>query len=374
MRSSSYIETTRRVVKCPYCDSEKLAKWGTTSEGNQRYRCGSDSCKRTFLDTGTLNGRRMDPDMVGSAIRDYFTGKSYKQIAEGLQEEYDLKKEPSKATVFEWVRDYTDEALKQMEGHKAKTSGHWVADELELKVNKTGKAKAYIWNVMDSKTRYLLASYLTPRRDAAAARVVLRKAALAADKPPKTIKTDRLRSYIKPIKDVFPEAKHIQSQGVHAEINNNLSERVQGTFRDRLKTLRQLDGIETGNHYLDGWMLNYNMFRKHEALDNRTPGEAAKVNPPFKEWADVVKAEAAPRPKTARARPASQSIPKPRSPQPKIAPPKAKAQAKVEPPKAKRRRGFKTPKPRYPKVGNGKPKRRTPPPWSRLRPRLPSRN
>ena len=71
MGASSDIKTTSRVVRCPYCDLQNLAQWGTTGEGNQGYRCGSDSCKRPFLDTGTLNGRRMDPDMVGSAIRDY---------------------------------------------------------------------------------------------------------------------------------------------------------------------------------------------------------------------------------------------------------------------------------------------------------------
>ena len=362
MGASSYIETTRRVVKCPYCDSEKLAKWGTTTEGNQRYRCGAESCKRTFLDTGTLNGRRMNPDMVGSAIRDFYTGKSYKQIAEGLKEEYDLEKEPSKATIYEWVKTHTDNAIKQMGGHKAKTGGHWVADEMKVKV---GGKQMWLWNVMDSETRYILASHLTPRRDANAARVVMRKAALAADGPPKTITTDKLRSYIKPIKDILPEAKHMQSEGLRADLNNNLSERLQGTFRSRTKTLRGMDSRETGQRYLDGWVITYNNFRGHESLRNKTPGYRAKVEPPFKEWADVVKAEAAPRPKAARVRPASQSTPKPRLPQPEVAQSKGKA---------KRQRGFKAPKPVYPKVGNRKPKRRTPPPWSRLRPRLPSKN
>ena len=67
---------------------------------------------------------------------------------------------------------------------------------------------------MDSEIRYVLATHLTPRRDA--------QAALVADKPPKTITTDKLRSYIKPIKDVLPETKHIESQGITANINNNL--------------------------------------------------------------------------------------------------------------------------------------------------------
>ena len=361
MGASSYIETTRRVVKCPYCDSQKLAKWGTTSEGNQRYRCGAESCKRTFLDTGTLNGRRMDSDLVGSAIRDYYTGKSYKQIAEGLKEEYDLPNEPSKATVYEWVKSYTDKALKQMDGHKATTGGHWVADEMKVKV---GGKQMWLWNVLDSETRYILATHLTPRRDANAARAVLRKAMDAADKPPKTITTDKLRSYIKPIKDVLPEARHMQSEGLRADLNNNLSERLQGTFRSRTKTLRGMDSRETGQRYLDGWTLTYNHFRGHESLRNKTPGYRAKVNPPFTEWADVVKAEAAPRPQVARVRPASQ--PKSKLPPPKAVLPKGKT---------KRRRGFKTPKPRYPKVGTGKAKKRNlPPPWARHIPRLPSKN
>ena len=100
-----------------------------------------------------------------------------------------LKKEPSKATIYEWVRDYTGKAVKELDGHKAKTGGHWVADELMVDV---GGQKMWLWNVMDAETRYILASHLTPKRDANAARVVLRKAALAADKPPKTITTDGL--------------------------------------------------------------------------------------------------------------------------------------------------------------------------------------
>ena len=210
MGASSYIETTRRAVQCPYCDSKTIAKWGKTSEGHQRYRCSSASCRRTFLDTGALDGRRMNPELVGSAIRDFYTGKSYKQIAEGLKDEYDLEKEPSKATIYEWVRDYTDRAVAEMKEHKAQTGGDWVADELQVDV---GGKKMWLWNVMDSKTRYILASHLTPRRDAQAARVVLRKAALAADKPPRKITSDKLRSYIQPIKDVLPEGRAYPVRG-----------------------------------------------------------------------------------------------------------------------------------------------------------------
>ena len=198
--------------------------------------------------------------------------------------------EPSKATVYEWVRDYTDKAMAEMKGHKAQTGGHWAADEMMVDV---GGQKMWLWNVIDEETRYILASHLTPRRDANAARVVLRKAALAAAAPPKTIKTDKLKSYGAAVKDVLPETKHTLSQGLWEDINNNLSERLQGTFRDRIKTLRGLDSRKTGQRYLDGWVFTYNQFRGHESLNDDTPSKRAKVNPPFKEWANVVKAGAA---------------------------------------------------------------------------------
>lgn len=284
---AKFTTTTTYEVKCPVCDSDHVVKIGK-QRGQQRYRC--RGCKKDFRANGKAQGRRMDAELMGSAIRDFYTGKSYKQIAEGLKEEYDLEKEPSKATIYEWVKTHTDEAVKEMKNHKAKTSGKWVADEMQVDV---GGRKMWLWNVMDSETRYILASHLTPRRDANAARVVLRKAALAADKPPKTITTDKLRSYLRAVKDVLPEADHKLSEGIRAELNNNLSERVQGTFRDRIKTLRGMDSRETGQRYLDGWVITYNNFRKHESLGNKPPALKAQVNPPFKEWADVVKGGAA---------------------------------------------------------------------------------
>jgi putative transposase len=281
---AQFKHTTTYTLGCPTCGGSHIVKMGIRN-GQQRYLC--RNCHKAFRASGKAKGRRMDAELMGSAIRDYYSGKSYKQIAEGLADEYDIP-EPSKATIFEWVRDYTDRANREMEGRKAKTSGHWVADEMYVKV---GGKTAYNWNVMDSETRYILASHLSPTRDGRAARAVIRKALESADAPPRTIKTDKWRAYIKPIKELAPDAQHIQSQGLSAEVNNNRSERLQGTYRDREKTLRGLDSIQSGQRYLDGWTLQYNLFRDHHSLGGRKPAEAAKVDTPFREWADVVKAD-----------------------------------------------------------------------------------
>ena len=180
-----------------------------------------------------------------------------------------------------------------MQHYPAHTSGHWVADEMMLKV---GGERMWNWNVMDSETRYILASHLSKHRDAKAAQAVFRKALAASAEPPKTIKTDKLRSYVSAARKMFPDAQHIQSDGIRSQDNNNnLSERLQGTFRDRTKTLRGLETRETGQRYLDGWVLDYNMFRDHEALGGRTPADAARVEAPFREWSDVVRARSHPK-------------------------------------------------------------------------------
>ena len=108
---------------------------------------------------------------------------------------------------------------------------------------------------------------------------VLRKALSNAATGPKEVRTDRLKSYIAAVDDVFgADAKHIQTDGIRAEVHNNLSERLQGTFRQREKTLRGLDSRESGQLYLDGWVLTYNLFRDHESVGGKPPGERAKVN------------------------------------------------------------------------------------------------
>ena len=57
-------------------------------------------------------GRRVPAEQMGMASRMFYSGMSYKQIAGAMEEAFNIP-EPSKATIYEWVRDYTDEALEE---------------------------------------------------------------------------------------------------------------------------------------------------------------------------------------------------------------------------------------------------------------------
>ena len=279
----SMVELTEpKTVNCPNCKSAHIVKIGTRN-GYQRYLC--RACSKKFHTNGKAAGRRFPADQMGAAIRLFYSGMSYKQIAESMETMYDIP-QPSKATIYQWVRDYTKAALREMERHPAHTGGRWVVDDMQLDV---AGQKYWIWNVMDEGTHYLLASHLTKERGARSAEAVLKKAAAAAAGRPNGVKTDRRRYYIPAVNKVFPDATHIQSPGVRNWEDNNLSERVQGAFRQRTKTLRGFSSKEGGQLYLDGWTLSYNLFTADESMDSKPPGQAAKVNPLFNEWADVVR-------------------------------------------------------------------------------------
>ena len=352
-------------IDCPRCKGSRVVKNGTKA-GEQRYRC--QDCRRTFRNIEETGFKRRYPvEQIGMAIRQFYSGESYKEIAEDMEDRYNIP-EPSRPIIYKWVKDYTETAIDIMTDHPADTSGDWVVDEMSVRV---GGENLWNWNVLDRGTRYLLASHLSKERNAAQAKKVLRKALAAATEPPKSVTTDKLRSYLPAMREVLPEAKHIQSEGLRVAINNNLSERMQGTFRDRIKTLRGLDNLESGQRYLDGWTIHYNLFRDHKSLDYDRPGERAKVKPPFKEWSDVVRvkeAADAPSPvlRLPEAKPGPKELQAPRLESPK--PKRGNGAAAASQPRPKVFRGIKTRKPRaVATLGKPPPRRKKAHPMAKLR-------
>ena len=70
-------------------------------------------------------------------------------------------------------------------------------------------------------------------------------------------------------------------------LTTTYSERLEGTIRNRDKTLRGLKARETGQAYVDGLVTHYNYFRPHESLKGKKPAEAAGAEIPFDRWEDV---------------------------------------------------------------------------------------
>lgn len=229
------------------------------------------------------------PHEKGAAVDMYFDGLSYRQTAENLHQYFG--RETAHRSVYNWVREMTDRADAVTRPIRVRTGKTWVADEMKVKV---GGAEYWLFNVMDADSRFVLAAYLAPERSAAAAQTALGMARTRAANAPDEVKTDTLESY----QDAMPKAlrgvKHTVVEGIRAEVNNNLSERLQGTFRGRNKTLRGLKDQDTGQEFLDGLVMHYNFFRPHDGLKGKRPAEAAGLRLPFRDWADVAVMEYGP--------------------------------------------------------------------------------
>ena len=154
-------------VTCPSCGDGQVIKKGQRN-GNQRFGC--KICGKWFR-INKQEGRKFDAEQIGIAVRLYYSGVSYRQLAETFRDLYDIKL-PSKRTFYRWVSEFTDKASYLLKDVVAKTGDKWVADEMYVKV---GGRMLYHWNVMDAKTRFLLASHLDVNRNQAAAIKVFQK-------------------------------------------------------------------------------------------------------------------------------------------------------------------------------------------------------
>ena len=262
---TQFTQTLTYDIECPTGDGGDVIKAGVQS-GKQRYKC--KACGKKFRDSRYSKGKKFTIQQVGTALGGYFDGLSYREVARNLERTFKIDP-PGDNVIYEWVQAYSKGAVNAVKDLKAETGPEWVADETMVKID---GHPYWLWNVMDSKTRYILAAHLSPDRDAKAARKVMQIAKDAAANPPECIRTDRLKSYPSAIKSVFGrEVEHIKTDGIAAEVNNNLSERLQGTIKERDKVLRGFKRPSTAQNYLDGWVLDYNYFRPHIALGKATP-------------------------------------------------------------------------------------------------------
>ena len=271
-----------REVSCKFCGSVRVVKNGTR-QGVQYWLC--TDCGRGFVDNKALPRGKYPIENIASALYQYYTGSSLGDIRGYIEQQ--TGNSPSKSTVYSWIVRFSKIAIDEANKYTPEVGDTWVADETVLKI---GGRKVWFFDVIDEKTRYLLASRLAQSRTIKQAALVMNEARRRAGKSPKRIITDGLTAYIEGIEMVFGgSAKHIQSKPFTDVNSTNIIERFHGTLKERTKVMRALKKPETT--ILEGFLVFYNYFRPHESLKDKTPAEVAKIAFPFKNWLDVVKSQ-----------------------------------------------------------------------------------
>ena len=135
---------------------------------------------------------------------------------------------------------------------------------------------------MDAKTRYLLACQVTETRYVKDARKPLRKAKEVALNVPDAIVTDGLQVYRDAIKDEYfglgrIQNPHIRLKDFETKPNNNILERLNGTFRERTKVVRSFDSGIGAEEFAVGMQTYYNYIRPHQGIGGMVPAQLANI-------------------------------------------------------------------------------------------------
>jgi transposase-like protein len=269
------------VPQCKNCGSNAVYKFGTY-KGTQLYMC--KSCKRKFADNKALPRMRTPTDQISDALNMHYEGMSLNAIKRNLKQQnnYDV----SDVAIYKWIDRFTGAAIRETRDLHPKVGDVWVCDETVLDID--GK-NVWFWDIIDEKTRFLLASRVSLTRTSKDAESLMRKASERAGKIPQKIITDKLAAYLDGVEIAFgADTEHVRSKGFTVQPNTNLIERFHGTLKDRTKVMRGLKNIESAIEFTEGWLVHYNFFRPHSALGDKTPAEVAGLQSPYRNWADIV--------------------------------------------------------------------------------------
>jgi len=224
---------------------------------------------------------------VSSALNSYYEGTSIGGICRHILQEHG--NQPSSKTVYGWITKYTDEAVKKFNTYHPDVGDVWVADETMLRID---GANVWLYDIIDEKTRFMLASRIALARTTNDAKELMESASKCAGKHPMVVKTDRNNSYLDGIELAFgadTEHKFGSPFTVSKEDSTSLIERFHGTLKSRTKVMRGLKSVDTAIQFANGFLAYYNFLRPHEKLNGKTPAEVAGISYPLKTWADVIR-------------------------------------------------------------------------------------
>ena len=293
-RGSNTGSVRKPKLACSSSESAHTRKFGF-SKGVQTYFC--NDCHTKFTGTDTLAHGRVSPSFIANALREYLCGMSYHEIERNIDEQTDT--DISHTAVMKWVQHDTSEAIRQTKDLHPKVGGTWIADEASyIKTDvKTKDPKGVLfWDIMSTDAGFLLASRMTTSPESSRTpEHSWSWPRSRAGKTPKDVVTDKLASYIDGIELAYGgDAKHRQGGPFDLEDSTSLIERFHNTLKDRTKVMRDLRDKNTLKRFTDGWLVHYNFYKPHMALDDKPPAEVAGLQYENHSWADVVGYKKAP--------------------------------------------------------------------------------
>lgn len=249
-------------AECKYCGSVNCVRFGTY-KGTQLWWC--KDCNRKFADNKALPKMRTPVHQVAQTLSMYYGGMSLDSIARHLDQHYENPM--TDAGIYKWLIRFSKHAVDTAKEFTPNVGDVWIADETTLKIGGEGSRKGkrgrqvWYWDIIDAKTRFLLAFHMSRTRNISDAITLFKQAEQRTGKAPRVIVTDGLAVYLDATEQVFgADTRHISSTPFTDKDSTNIIERYHGTLKDRTGIMRGFKDVVSARKLLQGWLVHYNFF------------------------------------------------------------------------------------------------------------------
>jgi len=205
-------------------------------------------------------GFRFPPDVIVLAVRWYLRfGLSYRDVEELLTER---GVEVDHVTIYRWVQRFTPLLADAARPCRHAVGQRWFVDETYVKV--TGRWR-YVYRTVDQSGQ-VIDVFISPRRDARAARRFFQRAIGTAKITPVEVVTDHAPVYPAVLEELAPIAWHRTDQYA-----NNRIEADHGRLKARLGPMRGLKQDRSARIVIAGHAFVQNVRRGHYELAVEEP-------------------------------------------------------------------------------------------------------
>ncbi|HEV8166951.1 MAG TPA: IS6 family transposase [Actinomycetota bacterium] len=199
-------------------------------------------------------------DVIVVAVRWYLRfGLSYRDVEE-LRAERGV--EVDHVTVYRWVLRFTPLLAEAARPCRHRAGGRWFVDETYVRV--AGRWR-YVYRAIDQFGQ-VLDVYVSPRRDARAARRFFKRAIDTTKVTPSEVVTDRAPIYPLVLEELLPTAWHRTDRYA-----NNRVEADHGRLKARLRPMRGLKQDRSARVMIAGHAFIQNVRRGHDELAVEEP-------------------------------------------------------------------------------------------------------
>jgi transposase, IS6 family len=235
------------VPACARCSCAVVKKDGRRASTGQRFRC--RACRRTFTArTGTPFARHRWPlEVITTAVRWYFR---YRLSAAGVRDLLAERRiDVSARTILAWAHKFGPLLAAEGRRHARLVGTTWYADETYVRV---AGQWTYLYRAVDEHGQ-VVDVLLRERRDLESARAFFDQAITRRGGRPRVVITDKHAAYRRAVRRRAWRARHVRT-GLHRARGETTKavERSHVPVKDRLRPMRGLHSLATGQRLLEG--------------------------------------------------------------------------------------------------------------------------